>query len=189
MFSGPGLEVNRRGIGPGQEVVDLVIGIAVDDPGDDFDEVGLRIDGIEFAGLDQRGDDRPVLAAAVGTREECILAIEGNRTDCPLRDVGIDLDAAIIEEERQAFPARQRIADRLGELGLLADQSELGVEPGLEVLDDRPAFLVTNGAPFLSATATNVALDGVEPGDALQPCACHPRSRVHTLWRANLTDL
>jgi hypothetical protein len=53
--------------------------MAVDDPGDDVGEVGLRIDATELAGLDQRGDDRPVLATAVGAGEECILPVQRNR--------------------------------------------------------------------------------------------------------------
>jgi hypothetical protein len=40
--------------------------MAVDDFGDHVSHVGLRIDAIEFAGFDERRDDRPVLAAAVG---------------------------------------------------------------------------------------------------------------------------
>jgi hypothetical protein len=40
-----------------------------------------------------------VLAAAIRSGKERILAIEGNRPDRALDDVGIDLDAAVIEEE------------------------------------------------------------------------------------------
>ena len=68
------------GVGPGQQLVEL-FEMAVDDLGEDVGEVGVRIDAVELAGLDQRGDDRPVLAAAVGAGEERVLAIEGNRAD------------------------------------------------------------------------------------------------------------
>ena len=81
MFSGHGLEVGSGGIGPGQELVDAAVGVAVDDAGDDVGEVGVRLDADELAGLDQRGDDRPVLGAAVGAGEERILAVEGERAD------------------------------------------------------------------------------------------------------------
>ena len=110
----------------------LAVGMAVDDPGDDVGEVGLRIDAVELAGLDQRGDDRPVLAAAVGAGEESVLAVEGDGADGAFDDVGVDLDAAVVEEAGEAFPARERVADRLGELGLLADQGELVAQPGFE---------------------------------------------------------
>jgi hypothetical protein len=43
-------------------------------------------------------DDRLVLAAAVGGSEPPIFAIEGDRTDCPFDCVGVDLNAAVVEE-------------------------------------------------------------------------------------------
>ena len=67
-----------------------------------------------------------MLAAAVGAGEERVLAVQGDRADRSFDDVAVDLDAAIVEEAGQPFPARQGVADRLGELGLLADQAELG---------------------------------------------------------------
>ena len=39
---------------------------------------------------------------------------------------------AVVEEAGEALPARERIADRLGELALLADQTELLAQPWLE---------------------------------------------------------
>jgi len=58
-------------------------------------------------------------AAAVGTGEECILAIDGNGSDRPFDDVGIDLDTAVVEEAGEPFPLREGVADRLGKLCLL----------------------------------------------------------------------
>ena len=72
--------------------------MTVDEAGEDVGEIGFGIDVVEFAGLDERGEDRPMLAAAVGAGEQCILSIEGERTDGAFDDVGIDLDAAVIEE-------------------------------------------------------------------------------------------
>ena len=81
--------------------------MAVDDAGDDVGEVELRIDRVEFAGLDQRGDDRSVLAAAAGTGEERILASEGDGADRPFDEVGVDLDAAVVEEAGEPLPSRE----------------------------------------------------------------------------------
>lgn len=50
--------------------------MAVDDPGDDVGEIGVRLDSAELAGFDERGDDGPVFAAAVGAGEQRVLAIE-----------------------------------------------------------------------------------------------------------------
>jgi hypothetical protein len=44
------------GVGPGHELVDLAGGVAVDEPGEEVGEVGLGIDRVELAGLDQGGD-------------------------------------------------------------------------------------------------------------------------------------
>ena len=54
-------------------------------PIDDFcqhvGEIGVGFDAVEFAVLDKRGDDGPVVAAAVGTGEERIFSIESKRPD------------------------------------------------------------------------------------------------------------
>ena len=65
LFSGHIFEVLRSGIGPRQQVINLAVGVTVDDPGDDVGEVGMRFYADEFTSLDQRGDDGPVLAATV----------------------------------------------------------------------------------------------------------------------------
>ena len=56
-----------------QEFVDAAVRMAVDDLGDDVGEVGLRIDGIEFAAFDQGCGDCPMLGSAIGAGEERIL--------------------------------------------------------------------------------------------------------------------
>ena len=74
-----------------------------------------------------------MLAAAIGACEEGVLPIERDRVDLTFDDVAVDLDAAVVEEAGQALPAGERIADRFGKLGFLADQSELGAQPGFEI--------------------------------------------------------
>ena len=68
-----------------------------------------------------------MLRAAVRACEERVLAVEGDRPDGALDHVAVDLDAAIIQEPGEALPPRECIADRLGELGFLADQHELQI--------------------------------------------------------------
>ena len=55
-------------------MVDLALEMAGDDAADDVTEIGLRVDGVQLAGLHERGDDGPVLAAVVGA-----YAYEGGR--------------------------------------------------------------------------------------------------------------
>jgi hypothetical protein len=57
-----------------------------------------------------------VLATAVGTGEERILPIEGNRPDRAFDHVGVDLDAAVVEEATKSSPARERVSDGFSEL-------------------------------------------------------------------------
>lgn len=81
-------------------------------------------------------DHGPVLGAAVGTGEQSVLAGHGERPDGALDGVGVNLDAAVIEEEAQARPACQEVAERVGQLALLADEGEPLAKPGLEGVDD-----------------------------------------------------
>ncbi|KAF2988696.1 hypothetical protein MJC1_04225 [Methylocystis sp. MJC1] len=145
--------------------------MAVDDLRKSVSDVGQRIDAIELAGLDERGDDRPVFAASVRTREESVFPIEGDGTDCTFDDIGVDLDAPVVDEACQAVPARERVADRLGELGLLADQREFFTQPWLERVEDGAGFLLPRVPTFAGALAADVALDGVEFADARQSLA------------------
>ena len=154
-----------------QQIVDLAVRVTVDDLCDDVGEVDVRFDAREFAGLDQRGDDGPMLAAAVRASEECVFSVQSDRPDRAFDDVGVDLDTAVVEEAGQALPARERIADCFSEFCLLTDQSELGAQPGFKFIDDRPAPPQPGVAPFLGAAAADIALDGIESGDAFERLA------------------
>src|SRR5258708_32650838 len=142
--------------------------MAVDDAADDVGEVGLWFDADELAGLDQGSDGRPVLGPAVGAGEECILPIEGERTDGALDGVGVDLDAPVLEEEAEAGPAGEGVADGLGRLDLLAEERELLAQPRLQRLDQRPRALLTGGTTLLGRAASDLSLDPVEGGDPRQ---------------------
>lgn len=65
--------------------------MAIDDGSECSSQVSHRIDGIELAGLNERGNGRPVLCSGIMTRKECVLPIKGNRTDGPLYAVVVDL--------------------------------------------------------------------------------------------------
>ena len=64
---------------PGQEFIDPALLVAVDDGGERACQIGLRINSVEFAGLDERGDGGPVFGSGVMASEERVLPVEGNR--------------------------------------------------------------------------------------------------------------
>jgi hypothetical protein len=94
----------------------------------------------DLAGFDQRRDDCPMFGSAVGACEQRILTSQPNRADGPFDNVIVEFDAAVVDEKREAFPARQGIANCLGQFALLADQRELCPKPRLEHNDQRSAF-------------------------------------------------
>ena len=52
-----------------------------------------------------------MFGGAVGSAEEVFLAPESNGTDGALDGIGVDFDAAIIEEAGEPIPAREYISD------------------------------------------------------------------------------
>ena len=99
---------------PRKKFLDPVLLVAIDDGGERAGQVGQRINTIEFASFNERGNGRPVLCSRVMSCKECVLAIEGYRPDGPLDAVVIDLDAAVGQEELQAIPV-------FGDVGQCAD--------------------------------------------------------------------
>jgi hypothetical protein len=66
----------------------------------------------------------PMFGGSVRAREQRVLPAERDRADGALDGVVVELDAAVIDEARQALPARQGITDGLGKIAFLADQAE-----------------------------------------------------------------
>jgi hypothetical protein len=79
--------------------------MTVDDLRDGRCEIGVGIDAVELARLDQRSDHGPMLGTAIGAREQCVLAIKCDRTDRALDNIGVDLDAAVVDEAGEPSPA------------------------------------------------------------------------------------
>ncbi|PTM87784.1 hypothetical protein C7449_11333 [Mycoplana dimorpha] len=71
--------------------MNLALLVAVDDGSERGGQISQRIDGIELAGLDERGDGRPVLGPGIVPSEECVLPIEGYRPDGPFDTVVVNL--------------------------------------------------------------------------------------------------
>src|SRR5258708_30437117 len=127
-----------------------------------------------------------MLGAAIRTCEQCIFPVERDGADGALDGVVVEFDAAIVDEARQAFPARQGVTDGLGELALLADQPEFCTQPRLKGIDSRPALLLANAATPVGTAATAVFVAVIERRDLFQRLAGNPptssagRVRQHT---------
>src|SRR5207248_8723721 len=119
--------------------------------------------------------DGPVFGAAVRACKQRIFSVERDRTYGAFDRVVVEINATIIDEARQALPARQRIADGVCELALLADQGELCAQPLLECIGERPAVLLADEAALLGTPATDVLLDSVELSDVFERLARNGR--------------
>ena len=168
LFSGHRFENWHGRVGPWQQVVETALRMALNDASGDVGEIGVRLDADELAGLDQRGDHRPVFAPGVRAGEQRVFAVQGQGPDRSLDHIGVDLDPAVVEEQAQACPARQGVADRIGELAFAADEPELLAQPRIQRIDQRLTALLACGTPFPGRATTNVGLDPVERCDARQ---------------------
>src|SRR6202161_3614234 len=104
-----------------------------------------------------------------------VLASERDGPHGALDDVVVDFDPPVVEISGQARPARERVADRLGEGRFAGDGGELAPEPRLHRIEDRLGPGLADGLPRRSAEAPDIALDGVEGADA--------RERLRRDWR------
>src|SRR3954463_2924361 len=102
------------GPAPGQQFAEASVGPVVDEPGQHIGQVSMRIDAVQFAGLDQRGEHGPVFCSFIRTGEECVFSVESNRAHAALDGIGVDLDAAVVEEAQQPVPLIEAIANALG---------------------------------------------------------------------------
>lgn len=83
-----------------QQFIDAAVGTAADDPGCDVGEIGVRLDAVELGGFDERGDDGPMLRAAVGAGEAPFSIVTGD----------VDLDRRRANGDCAAFGAAMQPA-------------------------------------------------------------------------------
>ena len=76
--------------------------------------------------------------------------------------------AAVINEARQAFPARQSVANGGCQFAFLADQAEFCVQPWLQRINQGTAFLLSNCSALLGASPADVLFDGVQRGNTFK---------------------
>ncbi len=73
-----------------------------------------------------------------------VVTIDGQRPDAAFDDFAIEVDAAVVEEAREVFPASERVADQFAELGLGADLAVPRIELLVQIIDDDAAALIAD---------------------------------------------
>ena len=97
------------------QLIDACCRPTVDELRQRVGEPGVRINAVELGRLDERGDDGPVGATLVAAGEQRILAVQGDRPDGTLDNVGVDLDASVIEKAAEALPMARAVTHGLGD--------------------------------------------------------------------------
>jgi hypothetical protein len=114
---------------PRQEFIEPVDRVSLDRAAEHIAQPGLWFDAVELAGFDERTDDRPAVAATIAAGEQVVLAAKGDGTDRAFDRIGVELNAAVVQEAGQPGPPRERIADRLGLCAAAGDLHKLCFQP------------------------------------------------------------
>src|SRR5262249_39830892 len=104
--------------GPGHQLVETRGRPEIDQLRERVGGVGVRIDAVQFASFHAGSDASPVLRLMVVTGAERILKIERNRTHAPRDNIGIELNATVIQKARKAVPMVESIANGFSNVGL-----------------------------------------------------------------------
>ena len=92
----------------------------------------MGLDGVEFAGFDQRGDGGPVCSTGIVTGEESVLSVLGDGSDGSLDGVVVHLNPTVGEKEAEASPVFCDVFQRRAQGGFGGYASAVMGEPGFE---------------------------------------------------------
>jgi hypothetical protein len=104
-----------------------------------------------------------------------IFSSQSNRTDRALDGVGVQFDAAIMQEARQTVPTRERVADRFGKRAVAWYKRKLRFKPDAQSIDDWLRTAVASRELVLRRLTANVDLDGIELANPAQRLYRDPR--------------
>ena len=149
-----------------QEFVAAIVRPEIDEADENIGQIGLGLDAVQFTGLYQRSQDRPIFGAVIMTREESILAGKGLRAHRTLDDVGVELDAAIVEKAGKAVPVPEAVADDPSRIRAAREPPELMLKEDLERIDERARSCLVSGTALIGTSAADVLLDDIDLRDA-----------------------
>ena len=139
-------------------------------------QVRVGFDSVQFGSFNQRAEGRPARAAGIRTGKQMILAPECNRTNRALHGIGVELDAAIVQEPRKAMPTRQGISDRFGELAAARRVGELLFQPELQIVDEWLGERAPFGHSMRRRLTADALLNGIELANSPQCFGCNGRA-------------
>ena len=93
-------------------------------------DAAIGLDAVHLACADQAGEAGPISAALVVVGKERVAAVHGGATDGVFDEVGVDVDAAIVEEQPEAVLSFQHIGHGLAEVGFARHARGLCLQPG-----------------------------------------------------------
>jgi len=136
------------------------------DPGEDVAEIFFGVDSFQLRRFDEGADCGGAHAPGIGAGEEVVLAAEGQGADGAFGGVVVDGKTAVIEEAGEFGPARERVADGLGEVGFAREFVAARDKPRPEGGKDRRRSRLPFGAALVRRAAADFLFDGVEFADA-----------------------
>lgn len=121
-------------IGPGYESVDVFGEVAIGEADEEIAQVGVWFNAVHLACADQAGETGPITAAFIMAGKESIAAVHGWTSDRVFDGVGVDVDAAVIQEQPQAVLAFQHMAMTSPRSDLRVTRAALSCQPGEELV-------------------------------------------------------
>lgn len=116
------------------------------------------------------------MLTAVAAGEQVVLAAERDGKARAFDGIGVELDAAIIQESRHTMPVRESIADCFGQRAATRHEPELRIQPTCRAVNksfrECPAF----SKPLSRRLSADPCFDREEFADPAQGVCCHRRS-------------
>jgi len=121
--------------------------------------IGVRVDGVQLAGFNDRGHAGPGAATLIMTRKERVFAVEGYGADGVFDRVGVHLDTAISQEDLQAIPVPMDVGELLAKAGFGGDTAALLGQPEAEVSNQRGRLFLAGGEALFRCSPSDTGLD------------------------------
>ena len=142
-----GYRIDRIGWSPvpRQQLLKLVaFGAAGDQTFEHVSQPDERLDAIQLRRADQRQGDGPMVCRAVGSTEQRILASNRHPLHPAFNNIGVDLQPPVFEEQYQAGPVPQCVADGICQERTARQARQCGFQPAMQGLNDWLASLLAD---------------------------------------------